>query len=159
VIAVTLALIAVAAFVYRSFVGLAFARSRYRLLFESFGSLTPRYGCAFALTRAIRANYSSLELHLCPTALRIVVRRVKRPRRAGMLGLAFDAEDGQTRITKGDNFLLYGGSQDTHAVMQETVLKINEHLDDRGKRLEDVSRKELREILHDVWQEVSGKGE
>jgi hypothetical protein len=76
-----------------------------------------------------------------------------------MLGLAFDAEDGQTRITKGDNFLLYGGSQDTHAVMQETVLKINEHLDDRGQRLEDVSRKELREILHDVWQDVSGKRE
>jgi len=72
-----------------------------------------------------------------------------------MLGLAFDAEDGQTRITKGDNFLLYGGSQDTHAVMQETVLKINEHLDDRGQRLEDVSRKELRDILHDVWHEVS----
>jgi len=71
-----------------------------------------------------------------------------------MLGLAFDAEDGQTRITKGDNFLLYGGSQDTHAVMQETVVKINEHLDDRGQRLENVSRKELRDILHDVWQEV-----
>jgi hypothetical protein len=76
-----------------------------------------------------------------------------------MLGLAFDAEDGQTRITKGDNFLLYGGSQDTHGVMQETVLKINEHLDDRGQRLEDVSRKELRDILHDVWQEVSGNRE
>jgi len=72
------------------------------------------------------------------------VRPAKRVRRAGMLGLAFDAEDGQTRITKGDNFLLYGGSQDTHAVMQETVVKINEHLDDRGQRLENVSRKELR---------------
>jgi hypothetical protein len=73
-----------------------------------------------------------------------------------MLGLAFDAEDGQTRITKGDNFLLYGGSQDTHAVMQETVVKINEHLDDRGQRLENVSRKELRDILRHVWQEVGG---
>jgi hypothetical protein len=87
------------------------------------------------------------------------VRPAKRVRRAGMLGLAFDAEDGQTRITKGDNFLLCGGSQDTHAVMQETVLKINEHLDDRGQRLEDVSRKELREILQDVWQDVSGRRE
>ena len=73
-----------------------------------------------------------------------------------MLGLAFDAKDGQTRITKGDNFLLYGGSQDTHAVMQETVVKINEHLDDRGQRLENVSRKELRDILRHVWQEVGG---
>jgi hypothetical protein len=87
------------------------------------------------------------------------VRRIKRPRRAGILGLAFDAEDGQTRISKGDNFLLYGGSQDTHSVMQETVLKINEHLDDRGQRLEDVSRKELRDILRDVWQDVSEQRE
>jgi hypothetical protein len=87
------------------------------------------------------------------------VRPAKRVRRAGMLGLAFDAEDGQTRITKGDNFLLYGGSQDTHAVMQETVVKINEHLDDRGQRLENVSRKELRDILHHVWQEVGGNRE
>ena len=85
-----------------------------------------------------------------------MVRPAKRVRRAGMLGLAFDAEDGQTRITKGDNFLLYGGSQDTHAVMQETVVKINEHLDDRGQRLENVSRKELRDILRHVWQEVGG---
>lgn len=84
------------------------------------------------------------------------MRPAKRVRRAGMLGLAFDAEDGQTRITKGDNFLLYGGSQDTHAVMQETVVKINEHLDDRGQRLENVSRKELRDILRHVWQEVGG---
>jgi hypothetical protein len=43
--------------------------------------------------------------------------------------------------------------------MQETVLKINEHLDDRGQRLEDVSRKELREILQDVWQDLGGKRE
>jgi len=86
-------------------------------------------------------------------------RPAKGRRRAGMLGLAFDADDGHTRITKGDNFLLCGGSQDTHAVMQETVLKINEHLDDRGQRLEDVSRDQLREIVRDVWQEVTGKGD
>jgi hypothetical protein len=74
-----------------------------------------------------------------------------------MLGLAFDAEDGHTRITKGDNFVLCGGSQDTHAVMQETAVKINERLDQRGMRLEDASRSELRDIVKDVWHEVSGQ--
>jgi DNA anti-recombination protein RmuC len=34
--------------------------------------------------------------------------------------------------------------------MQETAIKINEHLDRRGKRLEDVSIKELRDICHEV---------
>ncbi len=74
-----------------------------------------------------------------------------------MLGLGFDAEDGQTRITKGDNFLLCGGSQETHAVMQETAVKINEHLDRRSQKLEDVSPRELHGIVRDVWSQVGNK--
>ena len=74
-----------------------------------------------------------------------------------MLGLAFDAEDGQTRITKGDNFVLYGGSQDTHEFMQETATKINEELNHREKRLEDVSLRELRGIARDVFEQMAGK--
>jgi hypothetical protein len=73
-----------------------------------------------------------------------------------MLGLAFDAEDGHTRITKGDNFVLCGGSQETHGVMQETAVKINEQLDQRGKRLEDVSFRELSGLARDVWKQVTG---
>lgn len=69
---------------------------------------------------------------------------------AALLGLAFDNRDGHTRLTRGENFVLYGGSQETHAVMQETAVKINERLDQRGKRLEDVSLGELREICRDV---------
>ena len=72
-----------------------------------------------------------------------------------MLGLGFDAEDGHTRITKGDNFLLWGGSQETHSAMQETVIKINERLDKRGVRLEEASPKELRAIVRDVWRQIA----
>ena len=85
------------------------------------------------------------------------MRPVNRQRKAGMLGVAFDAEDGQTRITKGDNFLLCGGSQETHEVMQETATKINEELTHRSQRLEDVSLRELRGIARDVIQQVIGK--
>ncbi len=73
---------------------------------------------------------------------------------AALLGLAFDNEDGHTRLTRGKNFLLCGGSQDTHAMMQETALKINEHLDKRGKRLEDVSVGELRDICRDLTDSI-----
>ena len=59
-----------------------------------------------------------------------------------MLGLAFDADDGHKRLTRGENFVLFGGSQETHAVMQETAVKINERLDRDGRRLEDVSVRE-----------------
>ena len=74
---------------------------------------------------------------------------------AALLGLAFDNEDGHTRITRGKNFLLMGGSQDTHAVLQETAVKVNEQLDRRGKRLEDVSVGELRDICRDVVDKVN----
>ena len=73
---------------------------------------------------------------------------------AALLGLGLDKDDDQTRVTKGNNFLLWGGSKETHAVMQETALKINEHLGRRGKRLEDVSVKELRDICHEVRDSV-----
>ena len=67
-----------------------------------------------------------------------------------MLGLAFDAADGHKRLTRGDNFILLGGSADTHQVMQETAIKINERLSTRGKRLEDASVEELRDICREI---------
>jgi len=73
---------------------------------------------------------------------------------AALLGLAFDNDDGHTRLTRGENFVLLGGSQDTHAVMQETAVKINEHLDKRGKRLEDVSVRDLRKICRDTRESI-----
>jgi hypothetical protein len=78
----------------------------------------------------------------------------RRRKSAALLGLAFDNDDGQTRLTRGENFVLYGGSQETHTVMQETAVKINEQLHDRGKRLEDVSIHELREIYHHVADSI-----
>ena len=76
----------------------------------------------------------------------------KKPQSAALVGLAFDADDGHKRLTRGENFVLLGGSEETHAVMQETATKINEHLDRRGRRLEDVSIHELRDICESVRQ-------
>jgi hypothetical protein len=74
----------------------------------------------------------------------------RKPAQAALLGLAFDADDGQKRITRGPNFLLAGGSADTHGVMQETAVKINEHLHQAGKQLADVSIGELRDIVAEI---------
>jgi len=70
-----------------------------------------------------------------------------RKRTAALLGLGLDNQDGHTRLTRGDNFVLFGGSQETHAAMQETVVKVNERLAKRGKRLEDVSPRELGDLI------------
>ncbi|QDU87499.1 hypothetical protein Pla175_08610 [Pirellulimonas nuda] len=65
----------------------------------------------------------------------------------GLLGVAFDAADGHKRLTRGENFLLAGGSHETHAVMQEAVIKTIEQLALRGKELRNASPEEVRDLL------------
>jgi hypothetical protein len=76
-------------------------------------------------------------------------RRIFERRVAGLLGLAFDAKDGHKRITRGQNFLLAGGSEETHGLMRDTILRVNEQLDERGLDLADVSPEELRDLLNE----------
>lgn len=74
--------------------------------------------------------------------------RKKRPQgRAGIVGLGLDNDDGHKRITTGDQFVLMGGSQETHERMTETVVKTFEELKKRDKRLETVDPRELGEII------------
>ena len=70
--------------------------------------------------------------------------------KSSLLGVGFDADDGHKRLTRGDNFLLLGGSEETHAQMQETAIKVNEKLAQRGKRLEDASPQELRDFFFEL---------
>ena len=77
-------------------------------------------------------------------------RRFSDDRVAGILGLAFDADDGHKRITRGKNFLLAGGSDQTHSLMRETIIKVNEQLDARGQSLTDVSVNELRDLINEA---------
>lgn len=70
--------------------------------------------------------------------------------KAVMLGVGLDQQDGHKRVTTGNNFALVGGSAETHEIMTEKVIKINEKLAARGKQLEEVSREEFDDIAHDV---------
>ena len=74
--------------------------------------------------------------------------RSPRSRRDSLLlGIGLDAEDGHRRVTRGREFLLVGGSDDTHGEMQEKAVRFDEELKRRGKRLSEVeSKDELREI-------------
>jgi hypothetical protein len=70
-----------------------------------------------------------------------------RVQRARIIGLGLDNADGHVRVTQGENFDIYLGSESTHEQLQETCIKLNEKLDRRGKRLEDLSRDEFVEII------------
>jgi len=76
----------------------------------------------------------------------------KRERRFAMLlGVGLDGRDGHFRQTRGENFLLVGGSEKTHEVLQEKALSLNEELRRRGKRLAEIeSAEEMRDIARDA---------
>jgi hypothetical protein len=76
-------------------------------------------------------------------------KKKKPQRKAVMLGLGLDS-DGHKRLTTGPNFILAGGSQETHEVMTEKAIKINEKLAAKGKQLDDVSHEEFDDIAHSV---------
>lgn len=70
--------------------------------------------------------------------------------KALLLGVGMDNKDGHKRVTKGDNFFLVGGSEETHDKMAETAIKVNEKLKSKGKRLEDVSKEEFIDIISEA---------
>jgi hypothetical protein len=77
------------------------------------------------------------------------VSKEKGPRKALLLGLGLDS-DGHKRLTTGPNFVLLGGTRETHEVMTEKVIKINERLASKGKQLENISREEFEDVARSV---------
>jgi len=71
-----------------------------------------------------------------------------------LLGMGFDNKDGHVRVTKGKNFALLGGSEETHVEMQEKVIKFNEHLDKRRKTLDTISEKEFCDIANHIGLKI-----
>ncbi len=67
-----------------------------------------------------------------------------------ILGIGLDNEDGHTRLTTGEDFLLYGGSQETHKAMQETMLEITNRLQARGLDLANIQLNDLIEVAGEL---------
>ena len=68
----------------------------------------------------------------------------------GLVGLGLDNKDGHHRLTRADDILLFGGSQETHEAMQDVAMRFEEYLRKRGKRLRDTSVDELTDLLRDT---------
>jgi hypothetical protein len=66
---------------------------------------------------------------------------------AHLLGLGLDNQDGHRRITRGEEFLLVGGSAETHERMQDVAIRITESLESKGKRLQDASVEEVADLI------------
>ena len=72
-----------------------------------------------------------------------------------LLGVGLDGDDGHKRVTTGKNFVLLGGSKETHGEMQDKAMGFNGELDKRGKRLEEINREEFHEIADRVGIRVA----
>lgn len=71
----------------------------------------------------------------------------------GFFGVGLDNQDGHQRVTRTENFLLVGGSQDTHEHMQDVSIRFNESLTQRGKRLQDAAVDEVVDLLHEAMED------
>ncbi len=65
----------------------------------------------------------------------------------GMLGIGLDNEDGHKRVTQGEEFLLVGGSEETHERMQDVAIHVTEALKHKGKRLQDAEIQEVFDLV------------
>ena len=65
-----------------------------------------------------------------------------------LLGIGLDS-DGHVRATKGDDFFLLGGTEETHGRMQEHVEKFQATLGKMGTDLQRASNEQVREAAHE----------
>ncbi|MCI0640065.1 MAG: hypothetical protein L0Y72_23455 [Gemmataceae bacterium] len=80
-----------------------------------------------------------------------MARKTKsKPEVVGLLGVGLDNHDEHKRITRGEEFFLVGGSQETHEKMQDVAIRVTESLKNRGKRLKDASPDEVVDLIHDA---------
>jgi hypothetical protein len=77
----------------------------------------------------------------------------KKVELVGFLGVGLDNEDGHERLTRNDNFILVGGSEETHERMQDVSIRFNEGLEERGKRLKDAELQEVFDLLREAMDQ------
>jgi hypothetical protein len=80
-------------------------------------------------------------------SVRVPQQKKAEPQIAGFVGVGLDNADGHQRLSKSEHFLLVGGSEETHERMQDTAIHFDEELLKKGKRLQDTSVQEAKDML------------
>jgi len=61
------------------------------------------------------------------------------------MGFGLDDSEGHARLTRGEDYLLVGGSEKTHGHMQEGVEKFRGVLEKMGTDLQDATEEQIEE--------------
>jgi len=67
----------------------------------------------------------------------------------GLLGVGLDGSDDERRVTRGSDFYLVGGSEETHERMQDLVVRMKARLRHKGKCLAELTGEEFEDLARD----------
>jgi hypothetical protein len=79
------------------------------------------------------------------------MRKEKQSRVVGLLGVGFDAEDGQIRITEANEYGVLMGSGETHKALQGICHRIDETVKASGRALNDYTPEEFMELMQELY--------
>jgi len=79
------------------------------------------------------------------------MRKTGQRRIVGLLGVGFDNEDGQIRITQADAYQVLMGSGGTHQELQNICRRIDEAIKSSERTLSDYSPEELMNLVKELY--------
>lgn len=79
------------------------------------------------------------------------MRETGQSRVVGLLGVGFDREDGQIRITEAGEYRVLMGSGETHEELQKICRRIDEAIKISGRLLNDYSPEEFMELVQELY--------
>lgn len=68
-----------------------------------------------------------------------------------MLGVGFDTQDGQIRLTKAEQYQIMMGSDETHKALQNICSAIDETIKKSGRSLCDYTPEEFMEMVQTLY--------
>lgn len=74
----------------------------------------------------------------------------EEPEVIGFLGIGLDNDDGHTRLTESEHFLLVGGSEETHERLQDKAIRFSEALRRSGRTLQETPLDEVLDLLDEA---------
>ncbi|GBD37293.1 hypothetical protein HRbin36_02424 [bacterium HR36] len=87
-----------------------------------------------------------------------MTKKPSRPKRqeqqqiVGLIGIGLDNQDQHIRLTTGEHYVLYGGSQETHERMVDAAIHVTETLRRKGKSLPEASVEEVIDLLREAHE-------
>ena len=75
------------------------------------------------------------------------MRASKQQRVLGFIGVGFDHEEGQIRLTQAEDYQVLMGSDESHRYLQTLCQKIQKMIKDSGRKITDYTPEEFMNLL------------